>query len=910
VKRILTIFAAVILTVSMTMVPLMPIYADDSSAAVSSEAPAETEQTAAADENSAENTADENTVQAESAAENLTANEPAKIRLKKGLESAAQKSTSANKTTEHYEEKTENTTDAVDNNTTLADGTYKPESFAVSGGTGKVRITCSRVTVTSGKAYARIDFSSRFFTELKTNAQIYKPVSGGSSGISSFEVPVDLNSRQTIIGTTTAMSEVHDIIYSVEIVMSEPTDDGSTAAVDNSTTLSDAAYKPDGFTYAGGTGKVSISCSRVTVSGGKSYATIVFSSAYYTKLRASGRIYNASVDKNAGTSTFVIPIKVNTANTVIGTTTAMTESHDVTYVISAVLSNSSKKISESSSPSAGDDSQKNGKKKDLKTGTYAVRSDTDNRMFYIAPNTKNQKLSILKISKNGKITATVTLTGQGYDYLYMGTAADAAKAKTSDLSKYKSKNGYYSYSLPVSGMDTKINVAAHSKKLNKWFQHTIIFYSSGAEKVKDGTEAVSGKNSSNGKSGTQTSFRNDHKADRESKYKDDSGRSTASVNNSTSLSAGVYTPDQFSWSGGSGRLAYIRCDKITVSGGHAYATIVFSSNTYDSLKASGNVYSKTGGGLSKFVIPVKLNANNTIIGRTTAMSQPHWVKYSIYICLNKALPSGGSSSGRAKLKTDSLAASAPAIMGLEYKSTVKVSKAKYFRIFNYKHGIKLIQVDVSKNTSWASGSEKKNASEKKEYDDEGNVLAKTQHEITRELYQKKIVNYLIVPKGTELPAGLQKKCIVIRQPADKTYSASRESLSYIAGLGKTKDVSTLGFKKDKTVYAGKYTALKYRTLIQKKTDLCILPASALPAKIKNTGNIITRKMNVKKQKEKAAAEKKELLTVEERLTALDIPVFIDRSADEKTKSARAEWIKVYGAIYGCQKKAAKIYEDK
>jgi len=69
-------------------------------------------------------------------------------------------------------------------------------------------------------------------------------------------------------------------------------------------------------------------------------------------------------------------------------------------------------------------------------------------------------------------------------------------------------------------------------------------------------------------------------------------------------------------------------------------------------------------------------------------------------------------------------------------------------------------------------------------------------------------------------------------------------------------------------------------------------------------------MNVKKQKEKAAAEKKELLTVEERLTALDIPVFIDRSADEKTKSARAEWIKVYGAIYGCQKKAAKIYEDK
>ena len=42
---------------------------------------------------------------------------------------------------------------------------------------------------------------------------------------------------------------------------------------------------------------------------------------------------------------------------------------------------------------------------------------------------------------------------------------------------------------------------------------------------------------------------------------------------------------------------------------------------------------------------------------------------------------------------------------------------------------------------------------------------------------------------------------------------------------------------------------------------------------------------------------------------LNIPVFIDRSVDEEDELAQAEWLKVYGAIFGCEDKAETIYAE-
>ena len=39
-------------------------------------------------------------------------------------------------------------------------------------------------------------------------------------------------------------------------------------------------------------------------------------------------------------------------------------------------------------------------------------------------------------------------------------------------------------------------------------------------------------------------------------------------------------------------------------------------------------------------------------------------------------------------------------------------------------------------------------------------------------------------------------------------------------------------------------------------------------------------------------------------------MIIDRSAQEEDELAQAEWIKVYGALFGCEEQADKIFEKK
>ena len=106
---------------------------------------------------------------------------------------------------------------------------------------------------------------------------------------------------------------------------------GSTSRVDNSTTLPDGVYAPDRFSFSGGSGKVSISCKRVCVSGGRATATIVFSSPNYGYVKANGQKYYGS--HGANSSTFEIPVKLNSNNRIIGMTTAMSTDHEVSYTL-------------------------------------------------------------------------------------------------------------------------------------------------------------------------------------------------------------------------------------------------------------------------------------------------------------------------------------------------------------------------------------------------------------------------------------------------------------------------------------------------------------------------------------------------------------------------------------------------
>ena len=115
----------------------------------------------------------------------------------------------------------------VNSSTSLKDGTYTPDKFSWSGGSGRTSISCSKVTVKNGKAYAIISFSSDSYAYVKASgSKYYGSVVGGRS---TFEIPVNLNTNNKIVGMTTAMSADHEIEYTIYVYITGAKDSANTA---------------------------------------------------------------------------------------------------------------------------------------------------------------------------------------------------------------------------------------------------------------------------------------------------------------------------------------------------------------------------------------------------------------------------------------------------------------------------------------------------------------------------------------------------------------------------------------------------------------------------------------------------------------------------------------------------------
>ena len=527
-------------------------------------------------------------------------------------------------------------------------------------------------------------------------------------------------------------------------------------------------------------------------------------------------------------------------------------------------------------------------------GTYKANVTSSSSMFKVT--------DCVLTSKNGKMTAKVTLSGTGYDYLYAGTSAKAA-ADSANWVKFVEENGKYTYIIPVDALDAEIPVAAHSKKNNKWYDRTLVFSSTGVKKP--GSNGPANGNNGNTNQGNNTSQNTNfgtgttsggtgtnQTPDKESKYEADLNGGTVRVNSATTLADGVYTPDKFSWSGGTGKVS-ISCTKITVTGGQAYATIVFSSGSYGYVKANGNTYYPTAtGSTSTFVIPVELNKNNTIIGMTTKMSTAHEISYSIFIYLSAAAKADGTTvSGETNLSADTLDEKAPEIMGLSYQSETKVEHAEYFKIYHYDQGITLLEIDQRKDE------DTKETKTKDTKEDTDSGLTPAQEEQLA-LYKAKIVRYLIVPEDAEIPAGLDKEMIVIQKPKKSAYVGSEEVLEILDKLNATDQITSVGVKQKnckvegiakamkakKIIYAGTYKKPENKKLMKSKCDLAILSNKILPDE-KNE-----KKMSVEDQQ-------KRYEELAEKFVLLDVPMIVDRSADEEKDDAKAEWSKVYEAIF-------------
>ncbi len=127
--------------------------------------------------------------------------------------------------------------------TELADGDYQPDSFTFEGGTGRLSIECSRITVQEGRAEAYLHFSSSHISYVKVNDMQYDPAEQSDSG-TEFFIPVVLNEKQKIIACTTAMSTPHEIEYVILCMLdvnAEPLDLAETMTEGDMETVSDEA---------------------------------------------------------------------------------------------------------------------------------------------------------------------------------------------------------------------------------------------------------------------------------------------------------------------------------------------------------------------------------------------------------------------------------------------------------------------------------------------------------------------------------------------------------------------------------------------------------------------------------------------------------------------------------------------
>ena len=637
-------------------------------------------------------------------------------------------------------------------------------------------------------------------------------------------------------------------------------------------------------------------------------------------------------------------------------------------------------------------------------GVYTTTISTGAEMFRVVT-------TILTV-KNGKMSAEITLSGIGYDYLYMGTAAEAAGNESQwigckDEQKSYIENGEEktgrSYIIPISTLDTPLAMASHSVKRDRWYDRSITVSSKDLKKISsDEAGSNQGVNTNPTPASDPTATKDSTKDTtpaEESKSESDTSGSTSQVNSKTKLKDGVYTPDKFTWSGGTGKVN-ITCDKVTIKNGQALATIAFSSSAYQYVKANGKKYFPTHtGGKSIFVIPVELNKNNKIIGMTTKMSTAHEIEYSIMVYLAAADGDGsgaaaGEGNGTNFGSKDKLDEKAPDIIGLKYKSETKLDYADYFKIYHYDDDITLLEIDLSKDTDKdpeklekdaqdkdtadtdnkkdtkkASKSGKKkvakitikrNDEEKKTtdtqsvaYNDEGEAAVQTQEEITADLYKAKVVKYLIVPEDSdaELPVGIEKEMIVVKLPIKHAYVDSEESVNTLETLKLLKKVKAVGFDKDETdidavnkgleedkmVYAGAADDLKFRELVKNKIDFAIVSSEVLPGSKtaedakekdsdtdskKNSDSKNQKKADVKDADDKSTdtdskkttdssdenEEEAVLDQLADNFATLGIPMLIDRSADEESDLGKAEWLKVYGAFFGCSDKTDKLYD--
>ena len=209
---------------------------------------------------------------------------------------------------------------------------------------------------------------------------------------------------------------------------------------------------------------------------------------------------------------------------------------------------------------------------ELEDGQYFIDVDSSSSMF--------RAVSTVLTVENGEMTAAMTLSGQGYLKLFLGTGEEALKAEEADFYYFEEgEDGAYTYTIPVEALNQEFDCAAWSIRREQWYDRVLVI------------EA-------------------------------DSLRPW--------VADGEY-PVEVTLEGGTGRSEILSPATLKLKKGQMTARIEWDSPFYDYMIVDFiKYYPVNAEGNSVFEIPVKaLDRELKVVADTVAMSTPHEIEYTL-----------------------------------------------------------------------------------------------------------------------------------------------------------------------------------------------------------------------------------------------------------------------------------------
>ncbi len=242
----------------------------------------------------------------------------------------------------------------------------------------------------------------------------------------------------------------------------------------------------------------------------------------------------------------------------------------------------------------------------LQDGDYAVAVDCSSSMFRIVE-------AVLHVSE-GELTATITMSGTSYLYVFPGTAAEAAAAEESAWVGYQEDSeGRYCFTVPVEALDAGVSCAAYSRNKELWYDRTLLFRADSlpTEAFRDGFFVTA---------------------------------------ESLGLADGDYLVD-VSLTGGSGKAKLASPAALHVENGVCTVTLVWGSKNYDYMRLGETKYLPLPDReTSTFEIPIEFfDRGMAVIADTVAMSEPHEIEYRLMFSSDSLQPQNSEADSASEL---------------------------------------------------------------------------------------------------------------------------------------------------------------------------------------------------------------------------------------------------------------------